>query len=57
MRAITQDTYGGPDLMVMSEVEPPEICADQLRTFPLAEAADAMRYLDHRAGPGKVVVT
>lgn len=26
------------------------------RTFPLAAAADAMRYLDHRTRPGKVVV-
>lgn len=30
-------------------------CVD--RTFPLEAAADAMRYLDHRARPGKVVVT
>ena len=30
-------------------------CMD--RTFPLEDAADALRYLDHRARPGKVVVT
>jgi NADPH:quinone reductase-like Zn-dependent oxidoreductase len=30
-------------------------CLD--RTFPLREAASAMRYLDHRAEPGKVVLT
>ncbi|MCB1269828.1 MAG: zinc-binding dehydrogenase, partial [Microthrixaceae bacterium] len=29
-------------------------CVD--RTFPLAETAEAMRYLDHRTSPGKVVV-
>ncbi|MGI9594572.1 MAG: zinc-binding dehydrogenase, partial [Acidimicrobiales bacterium] len=27
------------------------------RTFSLAETADAMRYLDHRTAPGKVVIT
>lgn len=30
-------------------------CVD--RTFPLDEAVDAMRHLDHRVRPGKVVVT
>lgn len=32
-----------------------EPCVD--RTFPLDAAADAMRYLDRRARPGKVVIT
>jgi NADPH:quinone reductase-like Zn-dependent oxidoreductase len=40
------------ELMEQGRLRP---CVD--RTFPLREAGDAMRYLDHRANPGKVVVT
>lgn len=40
------------ELMENGQLEP---CID--RTFPLEAAADAMRYLDHRARAGKVVVT
>ncbi|MCB0949488.1 MAG: NAD(P)-dependent alcohol dehydrogenase [Mycobacterium sp.] len=38
-------------LMEAGQLRP---CVD--RTFPLADAAEAMHYLDHRASPGKVVV-
>lgn len=39
------------ELMEMGQLKP---CVD--RTFALADAADAMHYLDHRDSPGKVVV-
>ena len=42
------------ELVELMEAGDLEACVD--RTFPLAETAEAMRYLDHRTSPGKVVV-
>jgi NADPH:quinone reductase-like Zn-dependent oxidoreductase len=52
-RPLTHDHL--EQLVVLMEQGKLTPCVD--RTFPLREARDAMRYLDHRENPGKVVVT
>lgn len=52
-RPLTHEHLGR--LFELAESGRLEPCID--RTFSLEEAPDAMRYLDHRARPGKVVIT
>jgi Zinc-binding dehydrogenase len=60
MQAITYRGFGPPDVLELREAERPEagtVTPLVDRTYPLAEAADALRHLGEGHARGKLVVS
>ena len=53
MKAIVFSELGGPEVLSLAEVPKPYIG----KTFPLAQAPDAHRYIQSRQSTGKLIIT